>query len=360
MRGIAMNALDFSIPYNSNPATLKEIFTLNKSSKNRVKEIYLSGPQQYSGSGRVVPEISLDEFTRIVKEIHNEGIRVNLTLNSTCEGIDWYSQKVIDSTMEYVGKMHEEHGVEAITVANPRYIMEFRKRFPKIEICASVLGDIDCVQRAVLYKKAGADVLTLDVNINRDLPLLKEIKEVTNMQLKLMVNEGCLYKCPYRKFHFNITSHAAKEVGRVGTDYSFADFFDICNRVVIEDHSQILKSGWIRPEDTRKYNEITSFFKIVGRTQRGTRVIRATKAYLDENWNGDLLDLMCANLGSFSVNHGAYLNNEKLGEYKFFEKITTCNRKCQQCNYCKQVIDDLLALNLATPEKAEDVLPLDE
>lgn len=352
-----MDALDFSIPYNSNPETLKEIFRLNKSSSNRIREVYLSGPQQYSGSGRIAPEISVEEFINVVNEIHDEGIRVNLTLNSTCEGIEWYSHKVIGTTMQYIGEMHEKHGVEAVTIANPRYIMEVRKRFPEIEICASVLGDIDCVQRAVLYEKAGANVLTLDVNINRDLQLLRDIKQATNAQLKLMVNEGCLYKCPYRKFHFNITSHVAKEVSRAEIDYSYADFFDMCNGAVADDHSQILKSGWIRPEDTRKYQEITSFFKVVGRTQRGSRVIRATKAYLDERWSGDLLDLMCANLGSFSVNHGAYLDNDKLGELKFFEKTTTCGRKCQQCSYCREVVENLLALNVVTMEKAEDVLP---
>ena len=351
-----MNALDFSVPFNSDTSTLKEIFSLNKSSNNRVKEIYLSGPQQYSGSGRVAPEIGEVEFINIVNEIHNEGIRVNLTLNSTCEGIDWYSNKVIDSTIEYVRRMHEKHGIEAITLANPRYIMEVKRRLPDIEICASVLGDIDCVQRAVLYKKAGVDVISVDVNINRDLQLLREIKEATDTELKILVNEGCLYKCPYRKFHFNITSHAAKEVNHSGVDYSFADFFDICNQVVGEDHSQILKSGWIRPEDTRKYGDITTFFKIVGRTQKSSRVLRATKAYMEECWDGDLLDLMDANLGSFSVNRGAYLNNKKLGEYDFFNKVTTCNRKCSQCNYCKNIVDELLALDVLTPEKAEDII----
>lgn len=222
-----------------------------------------------------------------------------------------------------------------------------------------MLGDIDCVQRVVLYKKAGADIITPDVNINRDLQLLREIKDATNAELKLMVNEGCLYKCPFRKFHFNITSHASREVGRVGLDYSFADFFTTCNQVVSEDHSQILKSGWIRPEDVRKYGDLATFFKIVGRTQKNSRVIRATKAYLDESWSGDLLDLMCANLGSFSVNYGAYLNNERLGECKFFEKVTTCERKCQRCNYCEEVAKDLLILGLLTPEKAEDILSVE-
>ena len=80
-------------------------------------------------------------------------------------------------------------------------------RFPDIGICASVLGSIDCVQRVVIYREAGADVITPDVNINRNLVLLKEIKEATNARLKLLVNEGCLYKCPFRQFHFNAKTH---------------------------------------------------------------------------------------------------------------------------------------------------------
>jgi collagenase-like PrtC family protease len=95
---------------------------------------------------------------------------------------------------------------------------------PDIEICASVLGDIDCVQRAVIYRKAGADVITPDVNINRDLKLLKQIKEATNAELKLMVNEGCLYKCPFRKFHFTCIPHFPNRLiyGRIGAQTSLS------------------------------------------------------------------------------------------------------------------------------------------
>jgi hypothetical protein len=78
---------------------------------------------------------------------------------------------------------------------------------------------------------------------------------------------------------------------------------------------------------------------------------------MEEKYDGDLLDLMCANLGSFSVNHGAYLNNKELDKYNFFEKVTTCGRNCRQCSYCQDVADQLLMLGVLTPEKAEDILP---
>lgn len=346
-----MATLEFSVPYNNDLGTLSEVFKLKRLGNNTIKEIYLSGPQEYSGSGRVTAELSLSQFVEIVDKIHHEGLRVNLIFNPTCEGSNWYYPEVVSTKMEYLRQMHEEHGVEAVTIANPIYIKEVRRRFPDMEICASVLGDIDCVQRAVLYNKAGANVITPDVNINRDLKLLKEIKEATNAELKLMVNEGCLYKCPFRKFHFNYMSHKSKELGAIEGDVFFAS----CLQVTREDHSQILKSGWIRPEDTKKYGEITSFFKIVGRARPRSMVIRTTKAYLQESWDGDLLDIVSSSLNKFGLEYGAHLDNKSLGKARFFKKVTSCDKNCSQCSYCEELARELIRLNVPTRYKLEDL-----
>jgi len=271
-----------------------------------------------------------------------------LILNPTCEGSVWYSPKVFNAKMEYLGQVHEEHGVEAVTIANPIYIIEVRREFPTIEICASVLSDIDCIQRAVIYAKAGANVITPDVSINRNLELLREIKKATGTKIKIMVNEGCLNKCPFRKFHFNLISHESKTSGRETV------FVPYCDWVIREDPSQILKSGWIRPEDTRKYGEITSFFKIVGRALPTSKVIRSIKAYLEESWDGDLLDIISSSLGRFALNHGIYLDNKTLGELEFFERITSCVHNCSQCNYCDLLAKKLIASIGFTEEKMED------
>jgi len=349
-----MKNLEFSAPYNGDTETLTELFKLNKLGNNRIREIYLAGPREYSGSGRMIPQIEVNEFIDVVDKIHREGIRVNLIMNSTCEGSGWYSPEVVTAKMKYLRQMHEEHGVEAITIANPLYIKEVRRQFPDIEICASVLGDIDCVQRAVLYNKAGANVITPDVNINRDLKLLKEIKKATDAELKLLVNEGCLYKCPFRKFHFNATSHSSKEMGKAGAHVYFGNFFGACSQVISEDHSQILKSCWIRPEDIRKYGGITSFFKIVDRSQLRSMVIRATKAYLEESWGGDLLDIISGGSKRSSLTYGVYLNNKSLDKYKFFEKVTSCGKNCSQCSYCGELARKLVKLGVVTQARLED------
>jgi collagenase-like PrtC family protease len=346
-----MADLEFSVPYNNDPETLKELFRLKRLGKNKIREVYLAGPQEYSGSGRITKELSLTQFTKIVDKIHKQGIRVNLIFNPTCEGSDWYHSEVVNAKMDYLRQVHKQYGVEAITIANPIYIKEVRRQLPNIEICASVLSDIDCVQRAVIFAEAGANVITPDVNINRDLELLKQIKKATKAELKLMVNEGCLYKCPFRKFHFNYMSHKSKELGPIEGDVFFAN----CSRVTLGDHSQILKSGWIRPEDIRKYGEISSFFKIVGRARPRSMVIRTTKAYLQESWDGDLLDIVSSSLNKFGLEYGAYLDNKSLDKYKFFEKVTSCDRNCSDCSYCQELARKLIRFEVPTRGKLEDM-----
>jgi len=341
--------LEFSVPYNTNEGTLDDIFKLKNVNGNRITEVFLSGPQDYSGSGRVMGKIGLDEFFRITDRIHSEGLKVNLVLNSVCEGADWYSSSSLKNLTGYIELAHREHDVESATIANPVIIKAVRKQFPNIEICASVLSDIDCVDRAIVFKDAGANIITPDANINRDLEMLKEIKRVTGTRIKLMVNEGCLYKCPFRKFHFNYVCHTSRKVGKEG-----GYFTPRCHREISKDPSQILKSTWIRPEDTRKYHDITSFFKIVGRALPRSKVIRTVKAYLEESWDGDLLDIVSSSLGRSALKYGTYVNNKAFDACDFFERVTSCGHKCQQCGFCDELADELVAVIGFTEEKMED------
>ncbi len=351
-----MKHLEFSVPYNNDPETLTELFRWKERDGNRIREIYLSGPQEYSGSGRIAPALDFNQFTTVVDRIHQEGIRVNILLNSICEGSEWYSSEVLTATMKYLKRAHEDHRVEAVTIANPLYIREVRKQFPDMEICASVLGDIDCVQKAVIFKKAGADVITPDVNINRDLVLLKKIKDVTNAELKLMVNEGCLHRCAFRKFHFNYISHKSKKPDAMHRIKGEENVFSLnCIQLSKSDPSQILKSCWIRPEDTDKYEQITSYFKLVGRTSSKSMIIRSLEAYLQQSYEGDLMELMAGNLYSLGMSYLIHLDNKSLDNIGFFEQVTSCGGQCSDCVYCNELIAKLTKRGVLTPAKIKDL-----
>ena len=353
-----MSGLEFSVPYNNDPESLREIFRFKEHHGNCIREIYLSGPQEYSGAGRIAPELNFDEFIRIVHSIHEQGIRVNLTLNSVCEGSDWYSPGVLNSTMEYLRRAHQDYGVEAVTISNPLYIREARRRFPQIEIVASVLGDIDCVQKAIVFKKAGADVINPHVDINRNPALLKKIREKSGAEIKLMVNEGCLFQCAFRKFHFNYISHKSRKPGSgTGKETRAEDnVFSInCMQISRRDLSQILKSAWIRPEDAVRYGDISRYFKIVGRTSSTGMLLRSVEAYMSENWDGDLMELMAGNLYSVGMSHLLHLDNKSLDEAGFFDRATSCDKECGDCDYCAALAEKLIRRGVLTSVKTGDM-----
>ena len=350
-----MSDLKFSVPYNNDPETLTEIFRFKECNGNRIKEIYLSGPQEYAGSGRISPAQSFDDFAYTVNRIHQEGIRVNLLMNSVCEGSGWYSSDVLKGTMDYLKQVINDLCVEAITIANPMYIREARRHFPLVEICASVLADIDSIDKAIIYKKAGADSFTPDVNINRNLRLLKKIKDKTGLMIKLMVNEGCLFRCPFRKFHFNYIAHKSRNPG-ADTARGEGNVFSLnCIQVSKSDPSQLLKSGWVRPEDLDNYGEISTFFKLVGRTSSKSMICRQLEAYMKQVWDGDLLELMAGNLYSCGMSYMMHLDNRSLDTAGFFEKVTSCDRECIDCDFCTGLAARLIKRGVFTPEKVKDM-----
>ncbi|MDR0350883.1 MAG: U32 family peptidase, partial [Coriobacteriales bacterium] len=263
-----MAGLGFSVPYNNDPKTLDALLAMRGRTGNVIREVYLAVPEEVVGSGRVGATVSVEDFLGTVKRIHAADVRVDMVMNSTCDGSDWYDDTTVQRQVGFVRSMYEEQGVEAVTLANPFFIERVRADCPDMEISASVLADIDCFSRAEVYARAGANVMTVEVSINRDLELLRQISQGLGVELKLMVNEGCLNKCPYRKFHMNLISHRSKTACDEGTSFSFA-----CGEITKDDPGQIFKSNWIRPEDLRRYAGITSFFKIVGRDMLESKVL---------------------------------------------------------------------------------------
>ena len=270
-----MTAYEFSVPFNGDPGTLDALLKLRGRDGNAIREVYLNAPQSVTGSGRVGAETTERAFVETVERIHDGGVRADITMNSTCEGAEWYDRETVSRQVGFVRRMHEERGVEAVTLANPFLIERVRDACPAIEISASVLADIDCFSRAEAYARAGASTVTVDTSANKDLKLLRQMTDRLGVEIKLMVNEGCLDKCPYRKFHMNYISHKSRETASEGTAFSFA-----CGDIILRDPGQVFKSNWVRPEDLVRYEKITRFFKIVGRDMLPSKVLRLSLIHI--------------------------------------------------------------------------------
>ena len=345
-----MPNLEFSIPFNGDARTLDALIALQGRGGNSIREIYLNAPQSITGSGRVGNELTEEEFVATVTRIHAANIRVDITMNSTCDGADWYEEETVARQIGFIRRMHEEHGVEAVTLANPFLIEKAREACPELEISASVLSAIDCFSRAEAFARAGANTMTVDTSINKNLKLLKQITEQLGVEIKLMANEGCLDKCPYRIFHMNYISHKSKESVSEGTAFSFA-----CGDIIRNDPGQVFKSNWVRPEDLHRYEKVTGFFKIVGRDMLPHKVLRCAQAYLEESYDGNLFDILCSSIGYYGIEYSAHIDNKAIDKTSLFKRTSTCNRQCHACTYCRDLADELIGYGWITRENLEDL-----
>ena len=104
-----MGNLEFSVPYNNDPETLSEIFRIKRAKRQSHKgDLSFRAPRNIPAQAESRPKWISANSRDVVDRIHREGIRVNLLLNSICEGSDWYSPEVLKSTMDYLRRAHEE------------------------------------------------------------------------------------------------------------------------------------------------------------------------------------------------------------------------------------------------------------
>ncbi len=323
-----MPELNFSIPYNNDFETLEKIVQLNRGGKNRIEGIYLSAPQDIFGSGRDVKKINPDHIRKVIKFCKKYSYKVDLAFNSTCEGLDWYNVTFISRTLNFIKKMRKI-GVNGAIFSNPLYIQKTKKEFKDMEIIASAFCCIDSLEKAKYYENLGATTIVPN-DINRDFNMLKKIKEGTNLKIRLMVNEGCLWKCPYRIVHNNYTSHLSR------SSEDFIDFAsEICIRERARNPSTILKSGWIRPEDLKKYKKITDYFKIVGRTMPNEWIKDVVRFYLNEKYDGNLLDILAGPIPKYLEIKDTIIDNRSLDD--FLNKIINLRNEGKHDFYEKMV-----------------------
>jgi collagenase-like PrtC family protease len=154
-------------------------------------------------------------------------------------------------------------------------------------------------------------------------------------KVELLVNEGCLPRCPFRQTHEALI--AAANTG-LAID-SFAMNRDLgCIRMLSRSPHRILSSPFIRPEDMHHYRQDADIFKICGRTLGKDYLMRVIRAYAEGTYEGNLFDLLDA---SHWMAEKWELRNEDLPE-DFYHRMTGCHHNCSECPGCKDLFRRLV------------------
>ena len=316
--------------------------------------------------GFVLPQINRDYVKKYIAACHEKGLEFSYLLNAPCLGNLQYSRKGYGQLIELL-EWIDESGADAVTLGIPYLIDLVRKRFPRLKIKVSTTARVNTIRKALQYEAMGVEEIIIDEHVNREFKTLEAIRKAVKCNLELIVNNICLWQCPYNFEHVNHDGHASREGEEEAYCYLQYPGY-LCLYRKLTEPVELLKSPWIRPEDLPHYEAIGyDHFKITERFKRTPLLLEHVKAYENRRYDGNLLDLFTLpRKGAFTPIHLEYfikpehvnimkvselgkvfdlevrelieMDNRKLDGFIDHFKTADCNQtSCSECRYCDTV-----------------------
>jgi collagenase-like PrtC family protease len=331
--------------------------------------------------GFVLPQINRRDVEAYIKACHDRGLEFSYLLNAPCLGNLQYSKKGYGQLIELL-EWIDRAGADAVTVGIPYLVDLVRKRFPRLKAKVSTTARVNTVRKALQYEDMGVEEIIIDEHINREFKTLEAIRKEVKCNLELIVNNICLWQCPYNFEHVNHDGHASREGEE--DHYCYLQYPGyLCLYRKLTDPVELLKSPWIRPEDIPHYEALGyDHFKITERFKRTPLLLENVRAYEDRRYDGNLLDLFTLpRKGAFTPLHLEYfiqpkhvnimkiselekvfdlevreliqLDNKKLEGFIEHFKTKDCNHiSCSNCRYCDTVFEKVAVVKKEEVERA--------
>ena len=269
--------------------------------EKKIKSVYGKLKRDILGGGRssiLLPQLSLSELENYIAHCHKVGLEFNYLFNPMCLDNKDVDRKEQNKILSFIDQL-VEIGIDAITLNSPYMCRVIRKRYPNIKITIGAYAVIYSIQQVNYWREMGADEVTLHHKVNRDFKLLESMLnhfKGKDINLRLIGNNVCLKDCPFQISHGTEQAHVSKDGDR-------KLFFDVdlisCTYKKVDDFTRIISSEWIRPEDVKIYDELCQkcdnpmlSIKLVERTKETEVLKRTVKAYIDESYDGNLLDIL--------------------------------------------------------------------
>lgn len=324
--------------------------------RDHVAEVYFAWGPMASGRAALTHRrgyVDWDGQRRLEEDLtalRELGVKLNLLFNANCYGGRAVSQRLantVASVLEHLGEC--VGGVDTATTTSPAIAHVLKNHFPEIEVRASVNMRIGTVEQmrciADLF-----DSFCVQRDYNRDLSHLREIRawaDTHGKRLSLLANSGCLRLCPGQIFHDNLVAHEAE----IDETVNLSDFTPhVCWRLYRDraNWQAVLQSTWIRPEDLHHYEGLVDVAKLATRMHANPRMV--IDAYASRRHRGNLLDLL--EPGFAPAFAPEILDNDRFPA-DWFERTSTCDRRCHACGYCSDVLQQIL-VNAETVAQGTD------
>lgn len=343
--------IKYCIPTSFDDRLIDKVIELNSISNNKICEFYGSTKEILTGSGRpskILQDVSIAKLKKHIKNCHNNEIRFNFLLNGACMGGEEFNKVYLKKIIDFVSILYDSK-VDILTISNPYLVTVIKNKFPKLNICLSIIAGVGNMQEIKIYEGMGINRIVLDANINRAFELLKSIRKQTNIKLEVLANNPCLLKCPFRRYHPEIDSHISIKEREIPPFPSI-----MCKNIRLNNFEEIIKSPWIRPFDAHRYTELgIDYIKLSGRGKNTEWIINLARHYLEEKDGANFYQFIEKNSWNFFHEKNKKLENLEISipflpndflDF-FVRKNFDCDIQCKICGYCKRIAEQYVKVN---------------
>ncbi|BAB66621.1 peptidase U32 family protein [Sulfurisphaera tokodaii] len=338
---------------------------IEKISKYPVKYIYGSQTETLTGHGRasfILPKVNDEKLKEHISVAHSYKIKFLYTMNTANLHGKEYDEHFLNKLKNEIEKLIN-FGVDGFIVALPFLIYFIRKEHPDIEVSVSSFARITNIRKVEEYLQMGANTVIMDEDTNRNFTLLEasaKLAKKYNADIEVITNNTCLWSCPYKLIHDQVTSYLSAKDGVKNVWFEYPVLF--CATEVRNDFANIIRMRWIRPEDLHYYEEIgIDRFKIAGRNKKTDWLVNVVKAYSEREYKGNLLDILSYVQGrattsalrrinessNYEILMKVYVDNAQFPpNWLSYFKYNRCEeRSCEECRYCDIIAEKVIKID---------------
>lgn len=277
----------------------------------QIKEVYCPIPNGGFATGRSSrPDHHLADFLRYAPLA--KSVLVNPIV--FVEPVEVAAPK----TVKALRRLRDECGVGSVTVSDLMLARRIKEALPECRVTASVLMGIASPFQALLAT-GWVDAIAPDTSLVRDLAGLGRLREAFPGEIRLLVNEACLPRCPFRTQHFY--------------EMAYSDSFpkSLCDQTLDERPWLRLTGAWILPRHLDLYDGLYDTLKLAGRVtlQDAERYLAVLDAYIHR---GEILPTDIGG-GPASPLEPFDVSDE------WFDLVLKCDKRCDSCSVCREAYE---------------------
>ena len=363
---------EFSAPMPYEIENIKKLLNINTEiEKSKINSLYFSLPstcELFTGFEQhrnfIFEKLNFDYWKKLIE----------FTLSNNCDFIYLLNApyairlenpnlKIQFEKLDKLLKELKQIGVNKIRVANHKLLVYLHKYYPDFCLYASTSLEYKILSefKNFMFTHPYVKQIVPSHDLIKNFKLLKNIKKLLpNVEIELLVNEGCIYGCPLRLSHAADFLDAEQVCNNefILSDYYNSNFFNsnyFCRN--LERQKGIfayIKTNNIYPWEIEEYSKIgINKFKLVGRDAFKMRI----ENYLNEYFiylkgvdNVKNIENFPINTFIHHLSSNIVLNKMSVKEYKkllpdinHFKKYghlcsSYCGVECQYCFKCAEKI----------------------